>query len=174
MSAAANPSPTTPADAIRIRAAVPADAPELAALINAAFVVERVAFHGDRIDLPAVQSLLIKGTFLIVESPTNSPSGPLACVYLEPQGDRCYLGLLSVAPALQGKGLGRELAGAAENFARKSGCRSMYLRIVSPRAKALLPIYAHLGYTEAETTPFPADIATKIPCHYIRMTKSLA
>jgi GNAT superfamily N-acetyltransferase len=174
MSAAANPSPPTPANAIRIRAAVPADAPALVALINAAFAVERVAFHGDRVDLPAVHSLLTKGTFLIAESTTNSTGGPLACVYVEPQGDPCYLGLLSVAPALQGQGFGRELAGAAEDFARKAGCGSMYLRIISPRAEALLPLYARLGFTEAETTPFPAAIATKVPCHYIRMTKSLA
>jgi GNAT superfamily N-acetyltransferase len=139
-------------------------------LINAAFVVERVAFDGDRVNREGVQELLVKGTFLVAED-ANSLVG---CVYLEPRGDRCYLGLLSVAPSLQGKGLGRRLSEAAEEFARQAGCRAMDLRVISPRAETLLSVYKRLGYSEAGTAPFPADVPTKVPCRYVLMTKSLA
>jgi GNAT superfamily N-acetyltransferase len=169
MHAAANSS--SPAWAPRIRTHADCDAKPLVRLINAAFVVERVAFDGDRVDLEGVCALMRKGTFLIAEAAdSNDLHG---CAYLEPRGERCYLGLLSVAPPLQGKGLGRQLVAAAEGFARSSGCRAMDLRIVSPRAEGLLPVYTRLGYLEAGTAPFPKEIPAKMVCHYILMTKSL-
>jgi GNAT superfamily N-acetyltransferase len=169
---AANSSSPSGARPIRIRAAAAADAKPLVLVINAAFAVERVAFEADRVDLDGVRELMDKGTFLVAES-TDSPA-LLGCVYLEPQGQGCYLGLLSVVPALQGKGLGRRLTAAAEDFARNAGCRVMDLRIISPRAGSLLPVYKRLGYSEAGMAPFPANVPTKVPCHYILMTKSLA
>ena len=141
-------------------------------LINAAFVVERIALDGSRVNLEDMLELLVKGTVLVAEDmDAHSLAG---CVYLEPRGERCYLGLLSVAPSLQGKGLGRRLNEAAEEFARKAGCRAMDLRVISPRAETLLSVYKRLGYSEAGTAPFPEDVPTKVPCRYLLMTKSLA
>ena len=68
------------------------------------------------------------------------------CVYVEPRGDRAYLGLLSIDTARQGAGLGKQLKSAAEDFARAQGCRWMDLRVVSPREAQLVPIYRRLGY----------------------------
>jgi GNAT superfamily N-acetyltransferase len=158
---------------IRIRSAALPDASALMQLINAAFVVERIAIDGDRIDLGGVRLLLSKGTFLIAESLAGI-GDPFGCVYVEPRGNRCYLGLLSVSPHMQGQGIGRKLTFAAEDFARHAGCTAIELRIISPRAANLLPLYVRLGYIETGTQPFPAEILTKIPCHYIAMTKSLA
>lgn len=156
----------------RIRTAEASDAEAILRLINAAFVVERVAFDGDRVDLAGVRVLMGKGIFLIAEAADSADFA--GSVYLELRGERCYLGLLSVAPALQGKGLGRQLAAAAEEFARNAGCRAMDLRIISQRRASLLPIYTRLGYVEAGTAPFPADVPVKVPCHYVLMTKSLS
>jgi ribosomal protein S18 acetylase RimI-like enzyme len=167
----AGSNPISVAQAPRVRMALESDAQAVARLINAAFIVEKVAFDGDRVDLVGVSVLMNKGTFLVAEA---EDSGELAgCVYLEPHGDRCYLGLLSVAPALQGKGLGRRLAAAAEEFARNAGCRSMDLRIISPRRDTLLPVYTRLGYLETGTKAFSADVPVKVPCHYVLMTKPL-
>jgi len=157
---------------LRIRIATIADAEKLVQLINAAFIVERVAFDGDRLDLQAVRSLMRDGSFLIAE--ISDLRDPAECVYLEPRCQRCYLGLLSVTPLLQGKGLARPLAEAAEDYARNAGCQALDLRIISPRTQALLPLYKHLGYTETGTLPFPTDVTTKVPCHYVLMTKTLA
>src|ERR1700691_6287287 len=128
---------------VHLRIAQNADAKAIALLINDAFVVERVAFDGDRTDTQEVR------------------------------GDRAYLGLLSVAPARQGTGLGRQLVAAAEEHARNAGCHTMDLRIISPRAERLLPFYQHLGYSETGTAAFPAAVTTKVPCHYILMAKPL-
>jgi GNAT superfamily N-acetyltransferase len=157
---------------MRIRSAAPPDALSLMRLINAAFVVERVAFDGDRIDLEGVRLLLSKGTFLIAEAAAGSGDA-IGCVYVEPRGDRCYLGLLSVSPNLQGQGIGRQLALAAEDFGRQARCTAIDLRIISPRAESLLSLYQRLGYAEAGTAPFASNVPTKIPCHYLLMTKAL-
>jgi predicted N-acetyltransferase YhbS len=154
---------------VRIRPSVPADAEAIARVVNAAFVVERVAIEGDRTDAPQVRSMMDKGKFLVAED----ASGVAGCVYIEPRGDRSYLGLLSVDPQRQGGGMGRRLLTAAEDLARTDGSRGMDLRIISPRSE-LLPFYRRLGYVETGTSPFPAEVPTKLPSHYIHLSKALA
>lgn|ERR1700733_6712723 len=154
---------------LRTRIAQNADVDAIARLINAAFIVERVAFDGDRINTQAVGELLNKGAFLLAED----AAGLVGCVYVEVSGVRSYLGLLSVDPERQGMGLGRWLVAAAEDYSRKAGCNAMDLRIISPRAESLLPFYQQLGYTETGTAPFSSDLQPKVPCHYITMAKPL-
>jgi predicted N-acetyltransferase YhbS len=167
MATATNPS--SPARGARIRAAIPGDAEAVAQLINAAFVVERVVIDGDRTNPENVRTLMNSGRFLLADD----AGGLVGCVYIERRGQHGYLGLLSVAPQLQGRGLGRQLVAAAEDYSREIGCRAVDLRIVSARAE-LLPFYRHLGYIENGTAPFPADVQTKVPSHFILMTKLLA
>jgi GNAT superfamily N-acetyltransferase len=154
-----------------IRVGTPDDADAISGVINAAFVVERVAFDGDRVDAEGVRGLMGKGTFLVAEK-DHSPEFT-GCVYIEVRGERGYLGLLSVEPSLQGRGLGKTLTAAAEAHCRAAGCSAVDLRVISPRAEALLPFYQRVGYTQTGTAPFPSDVKTKVPCHYILMTKSL-
>jgi N-acetylglutamate synthase-like GNAT family acetyltransferase len=154
---------------VRIRPASDEDVPALARLINAAFVVEQVVFDGNRVDDLGVRAYMSGGTFLVAED-----SGGLAgCVYIETRSDRSYLGLLSVQPAQQGAGLGRQLVGAGENLARESGSRVMDLRVISARGEKLLPFYQRLGYKVARTEPFPANLIAKVRSHYILMSKPL-
>ena len=154
---------------VRIRQASDEDVPTLTQLINAAFVVEQVVFDGNRVDDLGVRAYMGSGTFLIAED----SGGVAGCVYIETRDARSYLGLLSVQPARQGAGLGRQLVATAENFARESGSRVMDLRVISARGEQLLPFYQRLGYEFVRTEPFPADLATKAPSHYILMSKSL-
>jgi GNAT superfamily N-acetyltransferase len=170
MVAATNPS--SPRPGMRVRVATCSDVEAVVQVINAAFVVERVAFDGDRVDAEGVRLLMNKGTFLAAESGDES-QGLAGCVYVELRGERCYLGLLSVAPALQGTGLGRQVVLAAEEFARTAGCLAMDLRMISPRAQALLPFYERLGYAKMGSAPFSSDVPAKVPCHYVLMSKSL-
>ncbi len=94
---------------------------------------------------------------------------------INPEGVRAcgYLGLLGVEPKRQGAGLGRKLMDAAEDYFRKAGCRTIDLRIVSARTP-LPAFYRYLGYVETGTAPFPAEVQTKVPCHYILMSKGIA
>ena len=161
---------TSRAGEMRIRRAGDQDVERLTRLINAAFAVEQVAFDGDRVDAAGVREYMTAGTFLVAE---GGGAGLAGCVYVEAQGDRSYLGLLSVEPARQGCGLGRRLMAEAEEFARGAGCRVMDLRVISPRAAQLLPFYLRLGYRETGTRPIPAELASKVPTHYVVMFKAL-
>jgi len=92
-----------------VRVAAPAEAAALAALINAAFLVERFFVEGDRTSPEAVRALMAKGAFLVTEA-EGALSG---AVYVERRGARGYFGLLAVDPARKGQGLGRALVAAA-------------------------------------------------------------
>ena len=154
---------------VPIRIATAADAPRITAVINAAFrKAEGFFVDGPRISQAEVEQHLAKGSFLVVEAGERL-SG---CVYVELRGERSYLGLLSVDPASQQSGLGSFLMSAAENYCRDHGSRFMDIYIVNLREE-LPPFYRRRGYVESGTTPFPEDIVTKIPCHFINMSKAL-
>lgn len=137
-------------------------------LINAAFQVERFFVDGDRTSVDEVLGYMRRGTFLLAER----DAALIGCVYFEKQGERGYFGLLAVDPAEHGKGLGRSLVAAAEEELRRAGCRAADIRVVDLRTE-LPPFYRRLGYEETGTEPFPADVPTKRPCHFIRMSKPL-
>lgn len=155
-------------DVSEIRLAVPSDAAKITTVINAAFsIAEAAFFEGDRITLAEVEQLFEKGAFLVAGDDALS-----GCVYVEPRGERAYLGLLSVDPALQRSGLGSRLMTAGEAYGRELGAHFMDILIVNLRTE-LSPFYQQRGYFENGTTPFPTDVSTKQPCHFINMSKPL-
>jgi N-acetylglutamate synthase-like GNAT family acetyltransferase len=160
--------PAKPAQ-ISIRSAELADAPSITAVINAAFrIAEGFFIDGNRITQAEVEESLVKGVFLLAEA-----NGKLnGCVYVEMRGERSYLGLLSVDPTCQQSGLGSLLMFEAEKYCRERGSQHMDILIVSLREE-LPAFYQKRGYVESGTTPFPADVPTKIPCHFINMSKPL-
>ncbi len=153
---------------MEFRIAEPADLEAITALINLAFQVERFFVDRDRIDTEAVRDLAAKGQFILFAD----GEGLAGCVYVEIKGERGYVGLLSVDPGRQRAGLGSALMQAAEEHCRKSGCRFADLRIVNIR-RELPEFYRRLGYLETGSAPFTAGIVTKIPCHFVEMTKAL-
>jgi predicted N-acetyltransferase YhbS len=155
---------------IQIRLAEARDVAAVVRLINVAFrAAESFFVASNRISCAALQLMLDKGNFLLA----TDAAGLAGCVYVELRGERAYFGLLAVDPARQHRGLGRRLVGEAENHARAAGCRLMDLRIVSVRAE-LPPFYRRLGYIETGTEPFPTDVESKLPCHFVVMSKPLA
>ena len=154
---------------MQIRIARSQDVERIVELINIAF--RRGEGHiicGDRIDSEEVRSLLPKGEFLVAED-----DGKLVgCVYLEPRQERTYLGLLSVSPDLQKQGVGSLLMREAEQRRVAAGCRFIDLRTINLREDNRA-FYQRRGYVETGTAPFPADVPTKLPCHFVHMSKSL-
>jgi predicted N-acetyltransferase YhbS len=153
---------------MQIRIADQADAPAITALINAAFVVERFFLEHDRITLDEVRAKFETGQFLLLHE-ADSIAG---CVYLEPRGERAYLGLLSISPLRQKQGLSRRLMDAAEKHSVSKGHRFIELTIVNLREE-LPGFYRRLGYVECGASPFTAGVQTKLPCHFVHMTKEL-
>jgi ribosomal protein S18 acetylase RimI-like enzyme len=153
---------------LRLRVAEAADAVELAALINAAYIVEAFFKVGDRTSAGELLELMSRGGFLLLESEGRIEGA----VYVEVDGGRGYFGMLSIAPRRQKQGLGRRLVDAAENYCRQAGCTQMELLVVNLRTE-LPPYYRKLGYMEAGTRPFTdPDTATQ-PCHFVVMRKPL-
>ena len=154
---------------MNVRVATESDFDSLLHLINTAFDVERFFKDEDRLDDTKLRNYFEKGSFLVMDE-----DGELAAsVYVERKGDRAYLGLLSVDPPLQKRGLGRQLTAAAEEFAREMGARFMDLTVVNLRTE-LPPIYEKLGYQVTGTAPFPVEqMPVTRPCHFICMTKEL-
>jgi GNAT superfamily N-acetyltransferase len=153
---------------LRLRIAQPGDIDALTRIINAAFTVERFFIEGDRIQADTVRKLMGTGQFLIAQD----EDGLAACVYVEPRGERAYLGLLSVDPSRQRGGLGSRLVAAAEDHARARGIHHMDLRIVNLRTE-LPEFYERRGYVATGTSPLSPDVQTKQPCHFINMSKAL-
>ena len=154
---------------IKIRIADSPDAEQITAVINAAFrIAEEFFIDGNRITLEEVRQHLSTGVFLLAET----EDGIAGCVYLEPRGERAYLGLLSVDPARQQGGLGSRLMTAGEEYCREGGARFMDILIVNLRTD-LPAFYRSRGYVENGATPFPADLPTKQPCNFINMSKQL-
>lgn len=157
-------------DELQIRLADIRDVAAIVRVINVAFrAAESFFIEGDRITAEILQPMLDKGNFLLAED----AAGLVGCVYVEPQGERAYFGLLAVDPARQHHGLGRRLVHESENHARDAGCRAMDLRIVNLREE-LAPFYRRLGYVQTGTAPFPEEIKSKLPCHFVVMSKPLA
>ena len=153
---------------MQVRTAGEQDIEVLTRVINDAFVVERFAFEGDRVDPKGVETYMKSGQFLLAED----RNGLAGCVYVEVRANRGYIGLLSVSPQRQGKGLGRTLMTAAESYLRQAGCRGVDLRVISQRTP-LPSFYRHLGYVETGTAPFAAGTQAKVAGHYILMSKEL-
>jgi GNAT superfamily N-acetyltransferase len=95
------------------------------------------------------------------------------CVYLERRGERAYLGLLSVAPERQKTGVGSMLMREAEQHCANAACRFMDLRTINLRTENLA-FYKRRGYVETGTEPFPSEVETKLPCHFVKFSKPLA
>jgi ribosomal protein S18 acetylase RimI-like enzyme len=81
----------------------------------------------------------------------------LGCMMLEKQGSSLYLGMLTVSPDLQGKGIGKEFLAAAEVFAHENEIAKIVMTVISIRAE-LIAWYERHGYVRTgETKPFPMN-----------------
>lgn len=146
-----------------------ADVEAIKNVINAAFKqAENFFIERDRIDEDEVRAFLKTGEFLIAED----GAAMLGCVYLERRGERGYIALLSVDPSRQRSGLGSHLMIAAEDRCRELGCGFADLQIVNLRQE-LPDFYRRRGYVPTGTAPFRPDLVTKMPCHFIKMSKPL-
>jgi predicted N-acetyltransferase YhbS len=157
------------ANTVAIRTATADDVPRIVALLNTAFAMERDFIDKDRTSTPEIERYMTTGAFYVVD---GDAGGLSSCMYLEQRGDRMYLGMLAVAPRLQGRGLGRRMMDEADRRATAHGCCALDIRIVDRRTE-LPPFYRKLGFVDNGTEPLNEPLLTK-PAHFIRMTKAVA
>jgi len=154
---------------LQLRVATKDDAEAITALINVAFRrAEDFFIDDDRIDLHSVLKLMTTGEFLLAEEGSRL----VGCVSIERRGEGTYLGLLSVDPTIQQSGIGSRLVSFAEQRCREQQSEFIDIYIVNLRLD-LPKFYKKRGWVETGTLPFPPELQTKMPCHFITMRKVL-
>ncbi|HXH17909.1 MAG TPA: GNAT family N-acetyltransferase [Chitinophagales bacterium] len=87
----------------------------------------------------------------------NEQEEIIGCVHLERKEEKLYLGMLTVIPELQNRGIGKQLLKAADEEARKQCCQSIYMTVISLRSE-LIAWYERHGYVNTQIKkPFPMD-----------------
>jgi ribosomal protein S18 acetylase RimI-like enzyme len=148
------------------------DIPSLVALINSAYrgegskkgwTTEADLIKGKlRIDEPSLESLM-KTDETVFFKYLNDHGEIEGCVFIQKKSDGVYLGMLSVSPTQQAKGVGRQLMNEAEKHARLLGSDRIFIRVISLR-RELISWYERQGYYKTEQTePFPPDTRFGIP-----------
>lgn len=157
--------------ALKITLASEADVKALNLLVNSAYrgessrqgwTTETDLMDGTRMDEAGLTGLINKeGTIVLL---CKEEDALLGCVELRKDADKLYLGMLSVRPDRQGKGIGKILLEAAEAHAKQQHCSKIYMTVISIR-KELVDWYLRHGYElTGEKKPFVLpDISWGIP-----------
>lgn len=147
------------------------DIPQLLQLVNSAYrgepakkgwTHEADLIEGEkRIDEKSLQLLLNDPNSVILKYTIDNKI--VGCVYLEKQQQNLYLGMLSVSPEIQAKGIGKKLLKAAEEYAKETNCNSIEMTVISVRHE-LIAWYERNGYHKTDITkPFHNDGRFGIP-----------
>lgn len=157
--------------ALKIATLELSDIPALTRLVNSAYrgesskkgwTTEADLLGGLRTSEGAIHELVQKPGATILTA-TDEQGQLTGCVYLQQNGHELYLGMLTVAPDLQANGIGSQLLQAAEKFAAKHTCTSIFMTVIDIRFE-LIDWYKRKGYQpNGETKPFPTDPEFGIP-----------
>ena len=144
-----------------IKIATVSDAPRLNQLVNSAYrgdasrqgwTTEADLLDGTRIDEAAIRDLIARPDTTVLTY--WEEDALLGCVELRISEKKLYLGMLSVKPDTQGKGIGKKLMAAAEDHARSQGIPVIFMTVISAR-KELIDWYVRHGYRlTGERKPF--------------------
>jgi predicted N-acetyltransferase YhbS len=151
-----------------LRQATDSDVDAIVALVNRAFAVESFFKTGDRTDESQIRELLTEGPFLLLTDRDNLIAG----LHVKLNGERIYIGMLSVDPSKQKLGIGARMMREAEDFGRRAGCKFADIRVVSVRPELPL-IYNKLGYVESGTESAEVIKTATMPVHFVTMSKPL-
>jgi GNAT superfamily N-acetyltransferase len=167
------------------RAADAALVAELTELINEAYAVGEAGMwvEGTERTHPEEIAAAIRSGGMLAARVDGRHVG---AAYVRPLDDTTWdLGFVSAARDQWGGGVGRELAGAAEDLVRSRGAQEMQLELLVPRdwvhpeKDRLRAWYLRLGYEIVRTAPFEeiarhsgAELAT--PCEFLVFRKALA
>ena len=168
---------------MNIRIATKADIPALNELVNSAYrgegskkgwTTEADLLDGIRTSEETLTEMIAKPNAVILVAETD---GHLkGCVYLEEQHNTLYLGMLTVMPELQGKGLGAQLLTAAEERAHQLGLQKIKITVITVRDE-LIAWYKRKGFVDTgEREPFPSNPKFGIPrqpLEFLVMEKNL-
>jgi ribosomal protein S18 acetylase RimI-like enzyme len=149
---------------IMITKATKKDIPEINVLVNSAYrgesskkgwTTEEHLLGGIRTDEAGLIQTFDNEEIIVLKFTENNKI--IGTVSLEKQGNKLYLGMLTVSPDLQGGGIGKQLLKASESFAQEENMPKIVMTVISVRAE-LIAWYERHGYVRTgETKPFPMD-----------------
>jgi len=137
-----------------ITAAALADIETLHKLVNAAYrgdssrkgwTTEADLLDGTRISENTLREIFNSNAVILKYEENNRLLG---CVELRVENDKMYVGMLTVLPSEQSKGIGKKLLAAAERAAKEKNCQTLYMTVISERAE-LIAWYCRRGYRDS-------------------------
>jgi GNAT superfamily N-acetyltransferase len=154
-----------------------ADVPELNRLVNSAYrgedskkgwTTEAHLLDGLRIDEETLTSYFDNDKVILLKN-TDESGQITGTVYLEVRRPSLYIGMFSVSPLLQGKGVGRGLLANAENIAGWVGCNVLTMTVISTRLE-LISWYERRGFkATGEIVPFHDGTKFGVPKQHIEL-----
>lgn len=148
---------------LHLRTASVDDSARIAELVNSAYrgdssragwTTEADLLGGQRTDEEAIADMVGRSDEAIL---LHEEDGRLlSCVHLQRTGDDCYLGMLTVEPTQQGRGLGRQMLEAAERWAAGEWrSQAVHMTVIAQRLE-LIAWYERRGYHKTGARkPFP-------------------
>ncbi|MEO6547776.1 MAG: GNAT family N-acetyltransferase [Ferruginibacter sp.] len=152
------------------------DIAALVNLVNSAYrgegskigwTTEADLLDGIRTDQESIAEILQKPGATILAAYDHT-SRMVGCVYLHQQETQLYLGMLTVSPEIQAKGIGKKLLNASEQFGIEMNCTTLTMTVIDLRLE-LIEWYKRNGYyLTGETIPFPSSPSFGIPKQPLR------
>lgn len=112
---------------------------------------------------PEHMSQQIKNDNSVMLVVTGKDDSINACVYLEDSDEKLYLGMLTVQPDLQDRGIGKQLMQTAELYAKFLEKKGIQMTVISLRNELIAWYQRHGFQTTGETQPFPVGQALGDP-----------
>src|SRR5438067_446049 len=140
------------------------DVPELNLLINSAYrgeasregwTTEADFLEGIRTDEESLKSIMNRTHTFFLKFTEDEKI--LGSVFLEKRNEILYLGMLTVSPGWQSRGIGKLLMRAGEEKAKELDCQKIEMNVISLR-KELISWYLRQGYIDTgKKRAFPVD-----------------
>ena len=170
---------------LTLRPATDADAPALTELVNSAYrgeyskkgwTTEADLLDGTRTDEKGLEEIISAPDSFIYKY-VDSNGKIIGCVRVKKNDNKLYLGMLTVSPELQGKGIGKKLIQFVESEATNLRCAVVYMTVISVRNE-LIKWYEKYGYVRTgEKLPFHNDDPRfgipKMPLEFIFLEKTV-
>lgn len=169
-----------------IRRAVPADAPAIHAIVEAAYrdqsatgwTTEADILAGKRTRPEAIDEQISRPDSMTLVACDRGDDTILGTCYIEKQDGHGYFGMFAVDPMAQSQGIGRALFDAAERIATDDWQLDRMQMTVIAQRDDLIAWYEAIGYVRTgETEPFPgADTSTPLidDIHMVVLEKPLS
>jgi GNAT superfamily N-acetyltransferase len=130
------------------------DLPAIVKLVNAAnsgdggtagWTHELDLFHGERTDIAEIRRLFAaRGALFLLCIERGEIGG---CAHLKANGAAAYMGLLSVRPTLQGRGIGSQLIAESERTVRdEMGYTKLRISVITSHRPELTVFYQRRGF----------------------------